>query len=211
MKIISVNIGKQKTFQWKGKTVSTGIFKTPQNTHLQLNKTKVFGDEISDAKHHGGYYKACYIFSKEQYIFWQKLYPVLKMEWGMFGENLTVENFDENQVMVGSKYRVGEALVKISIHREPCYKLGYKFGDQNIIDQFIKNGHSSTYLSVLEEGIVRVGDSFKLIDTPANSLTISQLFQLNYANKKDLELLKIAASIDAIPKKKRLWFESFIH
>jgi len=211
MKIISVNIGKQKTFQWKGKTVSTGIFKTPQNTHLQLNKTKVFGDEISDAKHHGGYYKACYIFSKEQYIFWQKLYPVLKMEWGMFGENLTGENFDENQVMVGSKYRVGEALVKISIHREPCYKLGYKFGDQNIIDQFIKNGHSGTYLSVLEEGIVRVGDSFKLIDTPANSLTISQLFQLNYANKKDLELLKIAASIDAIPKKKRLWFESFIH
>jgi len=211
MKIISVNIGKQKTFQWKGKTVSTGIFKTPQNTHLQLNKTKVFGDEISDAKHHGGYYKACYIFSKEQYIFWQKLYPVLKMEWGMFGENLTVENFDENQVMVGSKYRVGEALVKISIHREPCYKLGYKFGDQNIIDQFIKNGHSGTYLSVLEEGIVRVGDSFKLIDTPANSLTISQLFQLNYAKKKDLELLKIAASIDAIPKKKRLWFESFIH
>jgi len=211
MKIISVNIGKQKTFQWKGKTVSTGIFKTPQNTHLQLNKTKVFGDEISDAKHHGGYYKACYIFSKEQYIFWQKLYPVLKMEWGMFGENLTVENFDENQVIVGSKYRVGEALVKISIHREPCYKLGYKFGDQNIIDQFIKNGHSGTYLSVLEEGIVRVGDSFKLIDTPANSLTISQLFQLNYAKKKDLELLKIAASIDAIPKKKRLWFESFIH
>jgi len=211
MKIISVNIGKQKTFQWKGKTVSTGIFKTPQNTHLQLNKTKVFGDEISDAKHHGGYYKACYIFSKEQYIFWQKLYPVLKMEWGMFGENLTVENFDENQVIVGSKYRVGEALVKISIHREPCYKLGYKFGDQNIIDQFIKNGHSGTYLSVLEEGIVRVGDSFKLIETPANSLTISQLFQLNYANKKDLELLKIAASIDAIPKKKRLWFESFIH
>ena len=211
MKIISVNIGKQKTFQWKGKTVSTGIFKTPQNTHLQLNKTKVFGDEISDAKHHGGYYKACYIFSKEQYIFWQKLYPVLKMEWGMFGENLTVENFDENQVMVGSKYRVGEALVKISIHREPCYKLGYKFGDQNIIDQFIKNGHSGTYLSVLEEGIVRVGDSFKLIETPANSLTISQLFQLNYAKKKDLELLKIAASIDAIPKKKRLWFESFIH
>jgi len=171
----------------------------------------VFGDEISDAKHHGGYYKACYIFSKEQYIFWQKLYPVLKMEWGMFGENLTVENFDENQVIVGSKYRVGEALVKISIHREPCYKLGYKFGDQNIIDQFIKNGHSGTYLSVLEEGIVRVGDSFKLIETPANSLTISQLFQLNYANKKDLELLKIAASIDAIPKKKRLWFESFIH
>lgn len=211
MKIISVNIGKQKTFQWKGKTVSTGIFKTPQNTHLQLNKTKVFGDEISDTKHHGGYYKACYVFSKEQYIFWQKLYPALKMEWGMFGENLTVENFDENQVMVGSKYRVGEALVKISIHREPCYKLGYKFGDQNIIDQFIKNGHSGTYLSVLEEGIVRVGDSFKLIDTPANSLTISQLFQLNYANKKDLELLKIAASIDAIPKKKRLWFESFIH
>ena len=211
MKIISVNIGKLKTFQWKGKTVSTGIFKTPQNTHLQLNKTKVFGDEISDTKHHGGYYKACYIFSKEQYIFWQKLYPALKLEWGMFGENLTVENFDENQVIVGSTFRVGEALVKISLHREPCYKLGYKFGDLKIIDQFIKNGYSGTYLSVLEEGKVRVGDSFKLIDTPANSLTISQLFQLNYAIKKDPDLLKLAASIDSIPKKKRLWFESFIH
>jgi MOSC domain-containing protein YiiM len=210
MKIISVNIGKQQTFQWKGKTVSTGIFKTSKNTNLQLSKTKVSGDEISDTKHHGGYYKACYIFSKEQYIFWRKLYPALKLDWGMFGENLTVENFDETQVLVGSTYRVGEALVKVSLHREPCYKLGYKFGDQNIISQFIKNGYSGAYLSVLEEGKVKSGDSFKLIDTPADSLTISQLFQLNYAIKKDPELLKVAVSIDAIPKKKRLWFESFI-
>ena len=81
MKIISVNIGKQQTFQWKGKTVSTGIFKTSKNTNLQLSKTKVSGDEISDTKHHGGYYKACYIFSKEQYIFWRKLYPALKLDW----------------------------------------------------------------------------------------------------------------------------------
>jgi len=92
----------------------------------------------------------------------------LKLDWGMFGENLTVGSFDETQVLVGSTYRVGEALVKVSLYREPFYKLGYKFGDQNIINQFIKNGYLGAYLSVLEEGKVKLGDSFKLIDTPAN-------------------------------------------
>jgi len=45
----------------------------------------------------------------------------------MFGENLTVADFDEREVYLGAIYKVGEALVQISQYREPCYKLGKTF------------------------------------------------------------------------------------
>ncbi len=45
----------------------------------------------------------------------------------MFGENLTVAVFDERMVSLGAIYKVGEAVVKISQYREPCYKLGKTF------------------------------------------------------------------------------------
>ena len=55
-------------------------------------------DEVSDRKHHGGEFKACYMFSVEEYQFWKGIYPNLNWTWGMFGENLTVEGLDEKKI-----------------------------------------------------------------------------------------------------------------
>lgn len=210
MKIISTNIGKPTTFIWNGKEEKTGIYKLPTNQALFLTKNDVLTDEISNRLNHGGYYKACYVFSAEQYPYWKNEYPDLDWSWGMFGENLTLAGFDETKVFLGDIYQVGEALVQVSQYREPCYKLGYKFGTQQVIKQFIQHGFGGTYLSILEEGYVTVGDEFKLIERPEKSMTVADLFQLVHAKEKDLELVRIAANSKAIPPKKRIWFESFL-
>ena len=74
MKIISTNIAKPTTFIWNGKQETTGIYKKPTNKPIYLTKNDVINDEISNRLNHGGYYKACYLFSSEQYPYWKNLY-----------------------------------------------------------------------------------------------------------------------------------------
>ena len=210
MKIISTNIGKPTTFMWNGKEETTGIFKKPTHKPIYLSKNDVVNDEVTDRLHHGGFYKAIYLFGSDQYPFWKALYPDLDWSWGMFGENLTVSGFDERNTYVGAIYKVGGATVQISQFREPCYKFGYKFGNQNVLKQFIEHGLGGTYLSVLEEGYVDIDDEFKLLELPENKITVAELFHLMYAKEKNQDLLKMASECNAIPHKKRMFFSKFI-
>jgi len=41
MKIISTNIGERKDINWKGKMITTGIFKFPVNASIFLDKEEV--------------------------------------------------------------------------------------------------------------------------------------------------------------------------
>jgi len=190
MKIISTNLARPTTFIWNGKEETTGIYKKPVDQPLYLTKNDVIGDEVSDRLHHGGYYKACYVFASEHYPYWKKLYPDLDWSWGMFGENLTLTGFNEHEVYLGSIYEVGEAVVQVSQYREPCYKLGHKFGTPKVIKQFKVNGLGGTYLSIIKEGNVAVGDTFKLVERAAYSISVAQLFDLVFTKEKDQELLK---------------------
>lgn len=210
MKIISTNIGKPTTFIWNGKEETTGIYKKPTGKPIYLTRNDVVDDEVSNRVNHGGFYKACYLFSSEQYPYWKELYPNLDWTWGMFGENLTVAAFDERTIFLGDIYRVGEALVQVSQYREPCYKLGHKFGTPLVIKQFIKHGFGGTYLSILEEGYVDINDEFKLVERPKLTLTVSELFTLVYAKEKDQNHLKIAVESKAIPRKKKVLLSRYI-
>lgn len=210
MKIISTNIANPTKIIWNGKEVTTGIYKNPTKDPIYLSKNNVKKDEISDRVNHGGVYKACYIFSLEQYPYWKDLYPNLEWTWGMFGENLTVAGFDERKVYLGDIYKVGNALVQVTQSREPCYKLGYKFGNQEIIKQFIDHGFGGTYLSVLEEGSVAINDQFTLVDRADNSITVAELFHLAFAKEKNQDSLKIVVNSEAIGPKKRVYFSKYI-
>ena len=210
MKIISTNLAQPTIFTWNGREVSTGIYKKPSDEPIYLTKNDVAKDEVSDRLHHGGYYKACYLYSAEQYPYWKELFPDLEWTWGMFGENLTLADFDENNVYLGDIYRVGDALVQISQYREPCYKLGYKFGSQEMIRQFIERGYGGSYISILEEGTVAVGDEFILEKRSQQTLSVAALFQLVFAKDKNQDLLRIASQSTAIPHKKRVLLSSYI-
>ncbi|MDP5158935.1 MAG: MOSC domain-containing protein [Flaviramulus sp.] len=210
MKIIATNIAKPTTFIWNGKEETTGIYKLPTNEPIFLTKNDILNDEVSDRLHHGGFYKACYMFSAEQYPYWKGLYPDLDWNWGMFGENLTVSSFNETNVFLGDIYKVGEALVQVSQYREPCYKLANKFGNPQVIKQFVAHGFGGTYLSVLEEGYVNLNDTFTLIERPENTLSVADLFNLVFSKKKNQNHLKIAANSKALPEKKRILLKSYI-
>ena len=210
MKIVSTNIAQPKTIVWRGKQITTGIYKNPVTYPIYLEKESVRGDEISDRKVHGGTYKACYLFSADHYPYWKILYPHLEWDYGMFGENLTVSGLDETKILIGDVYNIGEALVQITQPREPCYKFGIKFGNQGVLKQFIAHAHPGFYVRVLKEGFVGANDDLTLVEHAKNSLTVRDFFELVFAKDKNQGHLKLAVNNEALPLRKREKLRNYI-
>ena len=203
MKIVSTNLANPETIHWNGENRTTGIFKKPNPEGIYLTAEGVRGDTIGNPKVHGGSLKAAYLYPKDQYPYWKERYPGLTWVYGMFGENLTVEGLDEKDLRIGNTYSIGEARVRITTPREPCFKLGIRFKDQGIIQNFVDHGYPGTYISVLEEGWVRPGDRIELLKDNPSQISISDFFRLWYANQKDPNLIEQALQNEWLPREKR--------
>ncbi len=189
MKIISTNIGLPQTINWQGKTVQTGIFKKPVQKPIFLSKMGVDGDAVMNKNAHGGIDKACYLYSAAHYDFWKQKYPDLDWIWGIFGENLSVTGLAENKMHIGDVLEIGESIVKITQPRIPCYKLGIRFQNQDIIRQFLEASRSGIYVKVLKEGFVKTGDKVYLLERQSNNLTVAQVFDQFTTGKRDKYLI----------------------
>jgi MOSC domain-containing protein YiiM len=177
MKVISVNIGERKVLNYKGKIVETGIFKFPVNHPIFLGKEDVENDAVIDRKYHGGISQAVYGYSQNHYAHWKERYPNLDWNYGMFGENLSISNLEETEIFVGSTYKLGEVLLEVTKPREPCFKLGIRFGTQEILKHFWNSTKSGIYFKVLQTGNVAVGDELILVHKAENSPTIAEVYE----------------------------------
>ena len=153
--------------------MQTGIFKNPVDGRVTVRSLGLDGDQQGDLKLHGGIDKAVYVYPKEHYEFWQQYYPDLALPWGMFGENLTIEGGMEAAMHIGDRWRIGTAQFEIVQPREPCYKLGIKFGTPKVIKQFLASGRYGWYLKVIKEGKVGAGDKISLLRQGIQTLIIN--------------------------------------
>ena len=180
MKVVSINIGEKKKIEYKNKVIETGIFKYPVNYPVFLEKEEVEGDTISDRKYHGGVNQAVYGYSLRHYDYWKLIYPNLDWTFGMFGENLTIDDLDENKINVGDVFKLGDATIEATLQRNPCFKLGIRFNDMKIVKQFWKTSMCGVYFKVLQTGFVKNGDVFHQIKSNLENPTIADL----YINKR---------------------------
>lgn len=187
MKIVSVNIGKEKTINWQGKTITTGIYKEPVEGPIALGPFQAIGDHINNKKVHGGIDKACYAYGENHYAYWKSLYPNLDWSYGMFGENLTISDFDETDILIGDIYIVGEAIIQASQPRQPCKTFAAWFQSTEVIKQFINYDHPGVYFRVIQKGEVKVGDELTLDLRNENALTIQQIYQLLYSKRDKVD------------------------
>jgi MOSC domain-containing protein YiiM len=67
MKLVSVNVGLPREVIWKGKTVTTGIFKEPVEGRVKVRFLNLDGDRQADLTVHGGLDKAIYAYPVEHY------------------------------------------------------------------------------------------------------------------------------------------------
>jgi MOSC domain-containing protein YiiM len=184
MKVISVNIGEKRPVTWKYKTYETGIYKYPVDDAIFLGEEDVVNDHVIDRRYHGGFNKAVYAYGENHYAFWKELYPDLEFSYGMFGENLTIDHLNEEEIFVGSIYQLGETKIQVTKPREPCVKLGIRFQDAKVIKQFWNTTKSGVYFKVLEVGKVVKNDVLVLLEEAKDTLTIAEVYKEKAKKKK---------------------------
>jgi len=201
MKILSVNVGHPRETTWKGRVVTTGIFKEPIEGRAMVRKLNLDGDGQADLSVHGGINKAVYLYSAEHYEYWREELPDMDLPWGMFGENITAEGLYEDAVNIGDRFRIGSTELMVTEPRMPCYKLGMRFGRDDIIKRFLASRRSGFYFKVLHEGDVGAGDAIELIGRDGNNITVADITRLYVDDKDNLGMLRRAVQVEALPEK----------
>jgi MOSC domain-containing protein YiiM len=202
MKLVSVNVGLPHEVISRGQAVVTGIFKEPVEGRVRVRALNLDGDRQADLTVHGGPHKAVYAYPSEHYAFWRETLPGMALPFGMFGENFTTQDLREESLNLGDRFRIGEAELVVTQPRMPCYKLGIKFGRDDIVKLFLASGRSGFYFRVLREGEVGAGDQIVRIASDKNNVSVSDITRL-YVTKKptaaDLELVHRAVQVEVLP------------
>jgi len=172
-----------------------------------LRTLNLDGDRQADLTVHGGRSKAVYVYPSEHYSFWRQELPGVELPCGMFGENFTVEGFDESNVNIGDRFRVGSTEVTVTEPRMPCYKLGIKFGRADILKRFLASGRTGFYLSVQREGEVEAGDDIELIERDENNVTVADITRLYARDRDDIDMMRRAVALEALPDSWRDYFQ----
>ena len=208
-KLVSVNVGVPRDVQWKGRTVSTGIYKEPVGGRVTVNTLNLEGDTQADLAVHGGPSKAIYVYPVEHYSYWRQEFPDMELPWGMFGENLTTEGLLEDTVRIGDRFSIGTTTLQVTEPRTPCYKLAVRFERVDIVRLFKNSGRTGFYLRVLEEGFVEAGDEIDLLAQDPAEVTVADITRLHTQDKAaNAELLRQAITVGALGEN---WREYFRH
>ena len=206
MKLVSVNVGLPRRVPWLADSVETGIFKEPVQDAVRLRRLNLDSDRQADLSVHGGPNRAAYVYPSEHYEFWRGELPGMELPWGVFGENFTTEGLLEESTHIGDRFRVGSAIVAVTQPRMPCYKLGIRFGRNDIIKRFLASGRTGFYLSVVEEGEVRAGDLVESLAVDQDGVSVADIVQLYVARNPDGALLRRAVDLVALPASWRDYF-----
>ncbi len=208
MRLLSVNCGLPRQVNWHGTPVTTSIFKEPVSGRIPLRTLNLDGDKQSDLTVHGGQHKAVYCYPVQHYEYWKTHLPGQPLPVGVFGENFTVEGFDEDSVYIGDRFSVGSAEVVVSQPRLPCYKLGIRFGSDEMVKRFLASGLTGFYLAVLREGEVGAGDEIVQLSHDPESIPVSAITRLYIAKEYDSEDLRdvqVAMKSSALPDSWKQW------
>ncbi|MBD3162708.1 MAG: MOSC domain-containing protein [Candidatus Eisenbacteria bacterium] len=175
VRIISVNVGRAVPVEWRGRTGSTGIRKTPVDRPVTFGPDGLDGDEQGDPTVHGTIDKAVYMYDASHYVHWRREIDGVEVPYGFFGENLTVAGLLEEEVRVGDRFRVGEAVLTATGPRFPCWKLESRVGRTGFIRTFLRSGRSGVYFSVSGTGRFGADDEMVRIETDPGRPTIAEV------------------------------------
>ena len=195
MKILSINISEPKKVIFNGKELITSIYKKPIEGSIEVTDVGLVGDRQADMKVHGGYDKAVYAYSYKHYQTWSKEMNQEYDEFGLVGENLTIDDFNEKEIYIGDELMIGDCLFQISQPRIPCYKIGIKMNSRDFPKKFSQSGLLGSYMRVLETGKISKIDDVKHIRKESYSLSIYEVSEILFKDIGNIDKMKHALDL----------------
>jgi len=204
--IDAVLTGKARVFGDTGEP--SAIAKTPVTGPLRVGPLGIAGDEQADLTVHGGSDKAIHHYPRDHYGWWADAlddHELLGAP-GAFGENISTAGLVEQEACIGDRYRLGSALVEISQGRQPCWKLGHRFGVASVPATVVRTQRSGWYYRVVEDGVVMAGDRLELVGRPLPDWSVARVFGLliGGAGKREPAALRELAEMDVLAESWRV-------
>ena len=187
-RVLSVNVGTVREFEYGGRPARSGIWKSPAVGRIAVRGVNLAGDDQADRKAHGGPDKVVYAYAVEDTRWWQQQIG-RSLGYGEFGENLTTEGIEVNGALVGERWQIGTAVLEISEPRIPCWRLAARMNDPAFPRRFAEAMRPGSYLRSVVEGSVGAGDEIRVVERPARGLTIRDVFRIYIRDRDEAEQL----------------------
>ena len=201
-RVVSINVGHAAQLDVRrGRAVMSAIGKAPVSGRVRIAGVNVEGDDQADRRVHGGPDKAVYAYASEDTAWWSaRLARPLGP--GVFGENLTLEGVDVTGAVIGERWRIGTVELQVCQPRLPCFKLGLRFGDPQMLRRFAEAGRPGAYLRIVTEGELEARDLVDISARPSHGLTVGLVAR---AIMLDETLLAEAATAPELPAGLSRW------
>jgi MOSC domain-containing protein YiiM len=125
-RLLSVNAGRAREVTWNGKSVRTAVWKVPIEERRMARRLNIDGDAQADLAGHGGEQRAVFVYQMQSYHHWENFLGRNDFSFGQFGENFTVEGLSDDEVCIGDRYRIGDAVFEVTQPRVTCYRVGIR-------------------------------------------------------------------------------------
>ena len=198
MRLISVNVGLPREVSWRGRSVTTAIFKAPVAGRRHVARLNVDGDGQADLIGHGGEHRAVYVYDRSAYQHWAEVLGRDDLVPGQFGENFTVEGMPDEEVCVGDRYRIGDATFEVTQPRVTCFKVGLRLDEPRMPALLYSHGRPGFYMRVLEEGEVGAGDEIERLAVGPEAMSVREVSALLYLPGHAPGALRRALAIPAL-------------
>ncbi|MFL5910389.1 MAG: MOSC domain-containing protein [Gaiellaceae bacterium] len=208
--LVSVNVGKPKDVPWRGRTVHTGVWKYPVAGPSVVRRLNIDGDGQGDLAGHGGEQRAVLVYQLDSYRFWRRELGRDDVGYGQFGENFTVDGLPDDEVCIGDRYRIGDALFEVTQPRVTCYRVGIRMDEPRLPALLVARHRPGFYLRVLAEGTVRPGDEITRVATGPERMTVADIDALLYLPGHTRSRLVRALRIPALSAGWRGSFQSML-
>jgi len=209
-RLISVNVGFPRDIEWKGRTVHTGVWKSPVSGRCRVRRLNLDGDGQGDLGGHGGEQRAVFVYQIESYRYWGEQLKRMDLAHGQFGENFTIEGLEDDAVCIGDRYRIGSALFEVTQPRVTCYRVGIRMNEPRMPALLTSSGRPGFYFRVLQEGEVGAGDEIVKVGEAKDRMTVAEINALLYSSGHARDRLERALRIEALSPGWRGSFEALL-
>ena len=209
-RLLSVNVGFPRDIAWRGKTVHTAIWKEPVQGRRMVRLLNIDGDGQGDLQGHGGEQRAVFVYQIESYRYWEDRLGRSDFTYGQFGENFTVEGMSDDEVCIGDRYTIGQALFEVTQPRVTCYRVGIRMNEPQMAALLTSSGKPGFYLRVLQEGEVEAGDEVVKVADGPERMTVAEINALLYLPGHSRQQLERALRIPALSAGWRTSFQAFL-
>ena len=206
VRLLSVNVGLPRDIAWHGQTVHTGVWKDPVQGRRLVRQLNVEGDGQGDLSGHGGEQRAVFVYQMDSYHYWESFLGRSDFIFGQFGENFTVEGLPDNEVCIGDRYRIGDAIFEVTQPRVTCYRVGIRTNEPRMPALLVEHHQPGFYFRVLQEGEVGAGDEIVKITDGPERISVAEIDALLYLPGHPRERLERALRVPALSKG---WQSSF--